>query len=52
MKGVVDVVGFDRKWVMGAKERYPLNIDYTQSKHSDTQSHCPVYSACVCMGVQ
>lgn len=44
MEGVVDVVGFNRKWVMG-EDRYPLNIDCTQSKYSDTQSHCPVYSA-------
>lgn len=52
MKGVVDVVGFNRKWVMGAEDRYPLNADYTQFKDSGTQSHCPVHSACVCVAVQ
>lgn len=39
----MDVVRFNRKWVMGAEDRYSLNIDYRQSKHSDTQSYCPVY---------
>lgn len=43
MKGVVDVVRFNRKWVMGAEDRYSLNIHYRESKHSDTQSYCPVY---------
>lgn len=51
MKGVVDVVGFNRKWVMGAEDTYPLNIDYRQSKHSDRQSHCPVYSTGVEWGL-
>lgn len=30
-----------------AEDRYYLNIDYTQSKHSDTQSHCSVYCECI-----
>ncbi len=52
MKGVEDVVGFNRKWLMGAEDIYPLNTNYTQFEHSDTQSHCPVHSTCARVAVQ